>query len=104
MTGVQTCALPIFIENLVITTPGDIIKLENLPEKFRRSTGASEPISSGDEILPLKKTVEKAEYQAINRAIQQCGSVRKAAGALGVDPSTIVRKLQSYKEKTEETP
>ncbi len=92
------------IENLVITTPGDIIKLENLPEKFRRSTGASEPISSGDEILPLKKTVEKAEYQAINRAIQQCGSVRKAAGALGVDPSTIVRKLQSYKEKTEETP
>ena len=41
--------------------------------------------------------MERAEHAAINRAIQQCGSVRKAATVLGVDPSTIVRKMQNYK-------
>lgn len=86
------------IENLVITTPGDVIKLENLPEKFHRNRPAPAEASAGEEIIPLKKTVEQAEFQAINRAIQQCGSVRKAATALGVDPSTIVRKLQNHKK------
>ena len=51
------------------------------------------------EILPLKVTVERVELAAIQHAIDQCGSVRKAAAALGVDPSTIVRKMQGHKEK-----
>ena len=84
------------VENLVITTPGDVIKLENLPEKFRAAKAAI-VAGDSDEILPLKVTVERAEHAAINRAIQQCGSVRKAATVLGVDPSTIVRKMQNYK-------
>ena len=86
------------LENLVITTPGDIIKRENLPEKFW--TAGNDAASARDgEILPLKLTVEQAEQAAIQRAIRQCGSVRKAASALGVDPSTIVRKMQGHKEK-----
>ncbi len=87
------------VENLVITTPGDLIKLENLPEKFQAAKAA---LTGEDrEILPLKVTVERAEHAAIDRAIQQCGSVRKAAGMLGVDPSTIVRKMQNYKSEKE---
>lgn len=86
------------LENLVITTPGDIIKLANLPEKFR---SLAAPVSMADgedaEVVPLKTAVEQAEHAAIERAIRQCGSVRKAAAALGVDPSTIVRKMQGYK-------
>ena len=42
---------------------------------------------------------EKAEQAAIQYAIEQCGSVRKAAAALKVDPSTIVRKMHLYKEE-----
>ena len=83
------------VENLVITTPGDVIKLENLPEKFR--AGKTAIMGDSDELLPLKVTVERAEQAAINRAIQQCGYARKAASVLGVDPSTIVRKMQNYK-------
>lgn len=87
------------LENLVITTPGDAIRLENLPEKFLPNGKEWREVRPDDKILPLKQTVEQAEYQAITQAIQQCGSVRKAASALGVDPSTIVRKLQAHKEK-----
>lgn len=86
------------LENLVITTPGDIIRRENLPEKFWAAGTGPAPEGEG-EIQPLKLTVEQAEQAAIQRAIRQCGSVRKAASALGVDPSTIVRKMQGHKEK-----
>ena len=86
------------LENLVITTPGDEIRRENLPKKFWSENG--EPAAMGmREILPLKVTVERVELAAIQHAIDQCGSVRKAAAALGVDPSTIVRKMQGHKEK-----
>ena len=86
------------LANLVITTPGDEIRRENLPKKFWSENG--EPAAMGmREILPLKVTVERVELAAIQHAIDQCGSVRKAAAALGVDPSTIVRKMQGHKEK-----
>ena len=86
------------LENLVITTPGDEIRRETLPKKFWSENG--EPAAAGmREILPLKVTVERVELAAIQHAIDQCGSVRKAAAALGVDPSTIVRKMQGHKEK-----
>lgn len=86
------------LENLVITTPGDEIRRETLPKKFWSENG--EPAAVGmREILPLKVTVERVELAAIQHAIDQCGSVRKAAAALGVDPSTIVRKMQGHKEK-----
>lgn len=87
------------LENLVITTPGDIIEKSNLPEKFHRAAAAAEAVSGGEDqaLLPLKQTIEQAERGAIERAIQQCGSVRKAAAALHVDPSTLVRKMQGYR-------
>lgn len=90
------------LESLVITSPDDVIKRENLPAKFRVDLQLSKEnlLSDGERaILPLKQEVEQAEYAAINRAIQQLGSVRKAAAALGVDPSTIVRKMQHFKGK-----
>ena len=81
------------LENLVITTPGDEIRRENLPQKFWSENG--EPAAVG----MREVTVERVELAAIQHAIDQCGSVRKAAAALGVDPSTIVRKMQGHKEK-----
>ena len=98
------------MENLVIITPGDIICRENLPAKLRarhtepqRPAAESEtaPAAGDGEIEPLKAAVEHAERAAIERAIQQCGSVRKAAAALKVDPSTIVRKMQNYHKDEE---
>ena len=104
------------LENLVIATPGDIIRLENLPEKLRGGTSdelpppaAAAPVLQDTpepapdpclchQIHPLKETVAAAEREAIQDALEHCGSVRKAAAALEVDPSTLVRKMKKYKE------
>ena len=85
------------MENLVITTPGDIIRRENLSERLKFST-ENRGFTEDPEVITLKETVERAEYMAIQKAIRQCGSIRKAAVALGVDPSTIVRKQQNYQK------
>ena len=83
------------LENLVITTPGDIIRRENLPLKLRRPQQVS--AEEEEETVSLKSVVERAEYAAIERAIEKYGSIRKAAAALDVNPSTITRKMQLYK-------
>ena len=84
------------LENLVITTPGDIIRRENLPLKLRRPQQVS--AEEEEEPVSLKSAVERAEYAAIERAIEKYGSIRKAAAALDVNPSTITRKMQLYKD------
>lgn len=87
------------LENLVITVPGDMIKREYLPRKFKRYEETGVLDEDDGAILPLKEYVERAESAAISRAIQRCGSVRKAAAALNVNPSTLVRKMQGKREK-----
>ena len=91
------------VENLVITTKGDTIKRNNLPQKFQEVLSYSNLYADGNnEIsMPLKDIVNQAERTAIERAVQQFGSVRRAAAALQVNPSTITRKLQSYKIEPE---
>lgn len=92
------------LENLVITTPEDVIALKNLPQKFQDAVPERLPLhgpaDADDEIYPLKETMDRIERSIINHAIQQCGSVRKAASALKVNPSTIVRKLQSTRNSS----
>jgi transcriptional regulator with PAS, ATPase and Fis domain len=46
----------------------------------------------------LKQTREEAELKAIHHALNIFGTTRKAAKALQVDHSTIVRKLKPTNE------
>ena len=85
------------MENLVITTPGDIIRRENLSERLKFST-ENRGFTEDTEVITLKETVERAEYMAIQKAIRQCGSIRKAAVALGVDPGGIGMNQQNYQK------
>ncbi|MDD3164348.1 MAG: sigma 54-interacting transcriptional regulator [Oscillospiraceae bacterium] len=88
------------LENLVITTPGNIICRENLPKKLISGAERLAPSDAQNHaVVPLRTTVEQAERGAIEEAIRRCGSIRKAASALHVDPSTIVRKMQGYKQE-----
>lgn len=81
------------LENLIVTTHGDMIRWDNLPTRLKKGT---EPPQTTEDLMPLKAAVEKAERNALTNALRECGSVRKAAVALGVDPSTVTRKLQQY--------
>lgn len=48
--------------------------------------------------VDLQDTLAHMEYQYLTAAYQQCGNVRDAAHALGITPSTFVRKRKKYEE------
>ena len=81
------------IERIVVTTGGDIISVEDLPEHMRTGHAQSKTsVVDGS----LRSTMEKVEKQIIEDALKTHGSTHKTAQALGVNQSTIVRKKQRY--------
>ena len=49
--------------------------------------------------MDLKEYIEQEEKRILEIYYKEYGSVRKAAKALGMDPSTFVRKRQRYDER-----
>jgi transcriptional regulator with PAS, ATPase and Fis domain len=56
----------------------------------------NDPLDILDQGLTLREAVEMFESQLLRRALTKYGSKTKAARALRVDPSTIVRKTRKY--------
>lgn len=83
------------VENLLITSAGDIIRREDMPDKFFTAERESSVVRF-EKIVPLKDAVEQVEKDLIEKALAKYGSTRKAASVLGVNASTIVRKMQGY--------
>jgi len=81
------------IENLVVLTREPVIRKMHLPERMLRSTNEDFPIIDLHGIMPLKEAVGILEDKLIEMAMSEYGTTRKAAQVLGVDQSTIVRKL-----------
>jgi transcriptional regulator with PAS, ATPase and Fis domain len=82
------------IERVVVTTRGDVITPEDLPETIRQcqiKLHAETVVNSS-----LRTTMEQVERQIIQEALETHKSTRKAALALGVNQSTVVRKMQRY--------
>lgn len=81
------------VENMVVVSNNEYLELDDLP--WIREAGGTET-SIPHEGRTLKELTESYEKSVLERAIDQHGSSRKIAEALGVDQSTIVRKLQKY--------
>lgn len=82
------------IERMVVITPEAIISASDIPDSIRRPGGKGNlPLLSG---RPLKEILEEVEARAIEEALTTHGTTRKAAEALGVNQSTIVRKATRY--------
>jgi len=83
------------VEQLVVLTPSDFIDLEDLPSHVRM-----EDSKMGYHLRRngwnLPKVVEKTEREMIIRALKTFKSQRKAAGPLGIDQSTLARKVKRY--------
>ena len=78
------------IERLVVITNRDYIVPNNLPKEiFEKST--SQILEDG---FTLKSHLENVELAIIKRAIEKYGSARRAAPYLGVDATTLTRKLK----------
>ncbi len=81
------------IERIVVMAENKKIESKNIPQYVRNSVS---PFSLEKEELPLKKAVEKVESFIIRKALERYGSQNKTARALGVNQSTIARKIKKY--------
>ena len=82
------------VERMVVTCPGNIITRSQVFSSLDLDGLCIGAETSGD--LPLKQRVAAYEREIILQTLEQNGSLRKAAAALGVDHSTLVKKCQRY--------
>jgi len=83
------------VEQAFVTSPGQIIQELNLgPQQDQVITAHSEPTPK----IPtsFKEAMQEFECKLIKDAVEQFGSTRKAAAALGVSQATIWRKATQY--------
>lgn len=84
------------IERLVVMTQEDVIEVRHLPESLQGISNSNNNVNIM-KVIPLKKAVEELELRLLELALKECGSTRKIAKILGINQSTVVRKLQHYR-------
>jgi two-component system response regulator HydG len=81
------------LERAVILTSDDVIELAALPERVT----APEPVKLVDERPVRNPTLETIERAYIMWVLQsEAGNKTRAAETLGIDPSTLHRKLSRF--------
>ncbi|MFZ7942643.1 sigma-54 interaction domain-containing protein [Neobacillus sp. 19] len=89
--------------------PGNVRELENTIERFvvvekaiifdekENSSSQLIPLETGGKQLPnLLEFIETVEKELLLKAMSRCNTTREMANSLGVNQSTIVRKLQKH--------
>ena len=83
------------LERAVILSSGDVIDADDLPERV--TARRAEPLISARE--PTTPTLEMIERAYIRWVLQnESGNKSRTADMLGIDPSTLYRKLARYGE------
>jgi sigma-54 dependent transcriptional regulator, acetoin dehydrogenase operon transcriptional activator AcoR len=84
------------IESLVLTVPGEVIGLEDLPPEIRSVASVDDSLSNEASRASLS-VLEKSEYALICKALQETsGNATHAAKQLGMAHSTLYLKLKKY--------
>jgi PAS domain S-box-containing protein len=87
------------VERLVVLSREVEVGLETLPLQLNAAFEEVRQLHAGvSEEMPLKEALFELEKKLVLRALQKYGTTRKAADALGVDQSTVVRKVQRIRE------
>jgi PAS domain S-box-containing protein len=79
------------MESLVVSVPARYIEPDDLPAYIHTSLD----ISSS---LTLKEKVEQFEKRLVYEAVEKSSSLRKAAERLGIDHSTLIKKLKRWQK------
>jgi len=86
------------IEHAFVLCNGDLIEMKHLPPEFR--TGEAGPV----EQLNAPASLQSIEAMLIGEALRRHGGNRKAAaGELGINPSTLYRKIMRLGIRTPES-
>ena len=83
------------VEQLVVLTPGPMVGVGDLPASVREERPAELPTEE-DGRWRLPEAVAKLETEIIIKALKRHGSLRRAARHLGIDHSTLSRKVKKY--------
>jgi PAS domain S-box-containing protein len=84
------------VERLVVTSEENVISSEDLPSYILKER-YTQPESVPFKERKLKDAVGRIEAQMIRQALKETGNTYKAAEALGINQSTVVRKARKYK-------
>jgi len=85
------------IERIVVTSKESQISSKDTPSYIMQHSEVLDGQIVVNDILPLKEAILEVERQIINRAYKAYGNTYKMAEVLGVNQSTIVRKLKSIR-------
>jgi transcriptional regulator with PAS, ATPase and Fis domain len=89
------------VTRLVVTSPDGAIGPEDLPAEVRWGQAAdAEPAVRVTQLISLQGARDEVERQLLLLARQRCATTREMADLLGVNQSTIVRKLQQLFPET----
>lgn len=84
------------IERIVVTVDSEVLKTEHLPNSIYQKDETGEVFFEPSAILPLSHAKGQAERTMLTHALKMKRTTREIATLLGVDHSTVVRKLQKY--------
>lgn len=87
------------IERLVVTASYDLIDMEILPDKIKKESSYIKDTIKVEKIMKLNEAVEETEKKIITMALDKYKTITKAAEILGIDQSTLSRKISRYKIK-----
>lgn len=79
------------IERLVVTSTDDVITCKDLPDNIKECVNSDTSLMS-----PLKQIMEEYEKKIILDAYKKYRNTYKVAEVLGVNQSTVVRKIKKY--------
>ena len=87
------------VERLVVTSDTEILKPEHLPhsvyQKDESDNTTSETNKTSD-VVSLSHAKEQVERTMLAQAIKMNQTTREIASLLGIDHSTVVRKIRKY--------
>ncbi len=81
------------LERAAVLTEGSVITVDSLPERIRKPP-AEKLVAETPHANPSMEVVERAYIQWVLQA--EGGNKTKAAEVLGIDPSTLYRKISRY--------
>ncbi|WP_281254501.1 sigma 54-interacting transcriptional regulator [Paenibacillus rigui] len=81
------------VENMIVSVPSTMIEPVHLPLHIQDQTRCDDSHST------LKERVSEFERRLIHEVVEKHNSLRKAAEQLGVDHSTLVKKMQRWEKE-----
>ncbi len=85
------------IERMLVMTEEEEIKIGHLPAYMLNCSPSADGAIVAPQNMPLNKVLEMVEVQLLQQALKTHGSTRKAATALKISQSAVMRKLRKHK-------